>query len=127
MGYMRHHAILVTTWDEKRMAEAHEMAQSIFGGSAPVTEVVDGRVNGYKSFAILPDGSKEGWDESNKGDEAREDFLRYLQREHSGDDEGSPWCYFDWVELQFGDDEGYNMVLRTDDDPVLHYDKDSVL
>jgi hypothetical protein len=35
------------------------------------TPIMHSPVNGYKTFFIPPDGSKEGWGPSNDGDEER--------------------------------------------------------
>ena len=77
MGYMRHHAIIVTGWDDKEghLQKAHEYAKEIFSA---VSEITDEVINGFRSFLVPPDGSKEGWDESDEGDERRQKFLIYL-------------------------------------------------
>ena len=67
MGYMRHHSIVVTYYDEQRIAPMHAKAVEIFGKDR-VTEILPAATNGYVSFFIGTDGSKEGWDESKEGD-----------------------------------------------------------
>lgn len=54
-------------------------------------------VNGYQSFFIPPDGSKERWDASDEGNRRRNEFIKWLK---------SRKVLVDWVEVQFGDDEG---------------------
>ena len=68
MGYMKHHAIVVTSGSQERINEAAAKARSL-GAMVLVqpTEVT----NGYFSMLVCPDGSKDGWDESNTGDEQR--------------------------------------------------------
>lgn len=105
MGYMRHHAIVVTSWDDELLAEAHKKASEIFSQVAPVTPET---VNGYVSFLVAPDGSKEGWDHSDKGDEARETFIKYLESKRYEDGSTS----LDYVEVQFGDDEGVTTIIK---------------
>jgi hypothetical protein len=113
MGYERHNAILVTSWSEPLVAEAQAEASRLFDGIAPVTPVMRTSVNGYHSFAVLPDGSKEGWDHSKKGDEARTELLRWMnERRYS--DGSSP---LDWVEVQYGDDNDETIVTRHSDEP----------
>ena len=44
---------------------AHRKAIALFASTrAPVTELSPAIINATRSFAVLPDGSKEGWDES---------------------------------------------------------------
>lgn len=116
MGYMRHHGILVTTFDEKLAATAHAKATEIFGDL--VTPLVEARVNGYVSFAVLPlsfavlpDGSKEGWPDSDKGDQQRETFRDWLNTQREEDRSS---C-IDWVEVQYGDDEHETCIIDDSD------------
>lgn len=108
MGYFRHHAILVTGWGQ-HVVGAHIAARAIFAlyeSVAPVTALTREVVNGYQSFAVLPDGSKEGWDESDQGDAARDKLIAWLREDN----------YCSWAEVQYGDEEYDNKVLRHDHD-----------
>lgn len=100
MGYMRHNAIIVTGFDEAKVNAWHAEAVAIFGGA--VTNIVKAEINGYWSFLVGPDGSKEGWAESDEGDERRARFLAYLG--------GQQWP--DWIEVQYGDDNGENVATN---------------
>lgn len=111
MGYMVHHAILVTSWDTKRLAEAHAKADIIFGDS--VSPLLKGFVNEYQTFCIAPDGSKEGWTEDEAGDERRDEFIAWLETQHY--DDNSSWL--SWVEVQYGDDD-FNTTVTRDSDAV---------
>jgi len=71
-----------------------------------VSEIVESPAD-VCSFAVFPDGSKEGWPESNEGDTKREMFRAYLNRQRWRDG-SSP---LDWAEVQYGDDEGDNKVV----------------
>jgi|SRR5216683_3332841 len=108
MGYMRHHAIVVTSYNEKNIKAAHEKALEIFGDS------VTAMTNGYCSFFIAPDGSKEGWDTSESGDECRTLFIGWLNEQRFEDRSSS----FDWVEVQYGDDENETIICRHSDEPT---------
>jgi len=101
MGYIRHHAIVVTTWERKLLQAAHEKASEIFEWVSPISE---GGINGYASFFIPPDGSKEGWGESFAGDERRQTFMNWCDQQAYDDGSSS----LDFVEVYYGDD--YNMV-----------------
>jgi hypothetical protein len=102
MGVIRHHTIIVTSWDDERLgkclSEAHEKAREIFG-DAHVSSVLYG-INGYGSFFIPPDGSKEGWIPSDKGDEHRAQFVSWMKQQRYED--GS--SRLQWVEVSFGGD-----------------------
>lgn len=118
MGYMRHHAILVTSWKIKHdtvteapnLKLAHKKAREIFGKT--VTPIIKSPVNGYGTFMVAPDGSKEGWTDSAAGDDRRAAFIKWLD-EHRYDDGSSS---FDWVEVQYGDDEGATFVVAHNDE-----------
>ena len=115
MGYMRHHAIVITSDDEKAIfdlrqfiVEAVTPVVSDFDSPVEVTEITGRAVNGYRSFMVAPDGSKEGWAESDIGEKIREDVIKTLNLKRY-EDGSSP---FDWAEIQFGDDEHDNRMLR---------------
>jgi len=98
MGYMRHHAIIVTGWSTEQVTNAHQIASELFEVVSPVTEVA---TNGYTSFFIPPDGSKEGWEESNNGNLARGRFMDWAKT--SG-------TYLEVAEIQYGDEEGVSWI-----------------
>jgi hypothetical protein len=110
MGYMRHHAIIVTSEISPNLNYAHLMARSIFGESR-VSSIVLSSVNCVCSFFVSPDGSKEGWDESRIGDEQRDEFIAYLRREAYEDGSNS----LTWAEVQYGDDDHESAVVRSGD------------
>jgi hypothetical protein len=121
MGYIRHHAIVVTGWDEK-FERAHAKAVELFKdiarnvlhrkeGRSLVSPIIPGIVNGYKSFFVAPDGSKEGWEESDNANTARDRFVEYLRAQ--ANDDGSTSLRY--VEVQFGDDDKETLALRNSD------------
>jgi len=70
---------------------------------------------GYYTFLVGPDGSKDGHDESNKGDERRDQFVDWLTQRQC-DYGKSSYCRFAWVEVQYGDEAGQAIVIRHRDD-----------
>lgn len=78
---------------------------------APITDPMRSPLNGWWTFAVFPDGSKEGWPDSGHGDKARSQFMEWLESQRHGDG-SSP---YDWVEVQYGDDEGETLVTRDSD------------
>lgn len=111
MGYMSHHAILVTSWNSELLEKAYKRASELFTGfmlsptSGPVT-------NNYRSFAVFPDGSKERWEESDKCDTSRTLLKGYLNSLAYDDGSSS----IDWVEVQYGDDCHETKVIDSSDD-----------
>lgn len=101
MGYMRHDAIIVTSWNAAHLDLARDKA---VGLGLLVSPVIDSRLNGYASFLIAPDGSKEGWPESDTGDASREAWKLWA-RENSE-------IYVDWAHVNFGGDDDDCSTLR---------------
>ena len=123
MGYMRHHAIVVTGMLETHGAmlsihAAWDRAAEIF---PHISSVVESEINGYGSFFVPPDGSKEGWAESGEGDERRTVFIEWL-RSTTYEDGSSP---LKWVEIQYGDDERETIVTAHSDDPETRGDDEA--
>jgi hypothetical protein len=116
MGYMRHHAVLVTSWDNKPIEQAHALAVELarrYGMHESVVSPLSAEVvNGYRSFAVFPDGSKEGWEESQLGDAMRAGLVAHLDSQRHTD--GS--TPFRWCLVQYGDDDGDNRMLRHDNE-----------
>lgn len=118
MGYIKHHSIIVTGWQDDKISEAHKMAKEIFEknttdepyekpfGSRLVSDIIIGLSNGQMSFFIAPDGSKEGWETSNNCNSSRKEFLDWLK---SSDN------YYDYVEVYFGGDDDREEILRSKD------------
>lgn len=98
MGDIMHHTIIVTSWDKERIKKAHKKACKVF---PTVSESIESQINGYESFFIPPDGSKEGWAESERGNENRQEFIEWLNSQKY-EDGSTP---FDWAEIQYGDDK----------------------
>lgn len=119
MSRYRHHTIIVTGWDQEEVARAREKAIEILrahslavaGGafddvlSCLVSEIIRAKVNAYGSFCIVPDGSKEGWPESDAGDAARKSFLEWLDGEGSG---------LSYVQVAFGGDDRFTLGAQVE-------------
>lgn len=110
MGYDVHHAILVTTFAKLRAIDAHVKAFEIFD-HALVSPMSTAIVNDWHSFAIFPDGSKDGWADSDTGDKRRVEFVAWLESQRY-EDRSSP---YDWVEVQYGDDNGETRIVNDSD------------
>jgi len=115
MGRIRHSAIIVTGSEKADAELAHKIATE-FG--LIVTPVIPGRANGYASFMVCPDGSKEGWDTSRNYDVIRHAFVNWLVEPHQVERRGYgaeasylAQAHFDWVYLDFGGDDD-DVVVR---------------
>lgn len=96
MGYMRHDAIVVTAFDKKYVTRGIKKARDLGLCVTPMTEEV---TNGYHSFLIAPDGSKEGWYTSTQADEARDAWKDWANAAYK---EG---VYLEWAHVSFAGDE----------------------
>lgn len=97
MGYIRHDAIIVTAWDKKYLLPARAKAEEL---GLPCSYIVDSGVNSYVTFLIAPDGSKEGWEESDKGDTARAAWKAWANAAWTNDE-----LYVYWAHLSYAGDE----------------------
>lgn len=117
MGYMRHHAIIVTSWQSDLLEAARAEAVRIFeseGLGMLVSPVVPAAINGEGSFLVAPDGSKEGWADSDAGDRCRAVLTSWLRQQAYDDGSTS----LQWVEVQFADDNGDSHIVASSDDPA---------
>jgi hypothetical protein len=104
MGTLKEHAIIVTGYYGDHIDEAHAKA---------TYHRLDDRGD--------PDGSKEGWDTSDEGDNARDEMVQWL-RAQAYNDGSSP---FSWVEVQYGDECGKRTrTLRSSDTDQRRHDKE---
>lgn len=104
MGYMRHHTIIVIGFSAEYAAEAHTEALRVFD-VCPVSNVIESDTNGYWSFLVGPDGSKEGWDTSDQGDNERAEFIRWMKKARDR-------LYLDWAVTVWPED-GFPQVDET--------------
>ena len=102
MGYIRHNAIVVTGWQEKAVQKARRKAIKL---GCQATEIMESPANVNYTFLIPPDGSKEGWPESNTGDSRRYRFRRWLNKAYQKD------LFLDWVEVSYGTEGGKAQVV----------------
>jgi hypothetical protein len=109
MGYMCHHAIIVTTYDDVKAQEAHTKALEL---GMQVSPVIVSHTNGYLTFLISPDGSKEGWETSDQGDRNRKQFIDWMNSKRYSDNSSALM----WVEVQYGDDNGDTRIVSHSDE-----------
>jgi hypothetical protein len=104
MGYIRHDAIIVTGWEdvvvEAAAAMAGELGLLVIGPSVAT-------MNYYRTFLVCPDGSKEGWNQSDDFDAKRAEFLRYLNSVRNEDYSN----LLEWAAVSYGSDDGEAKVV----------------
>lgn len=111
MGYSIHHTISVTSWNPDLLREAHAFAVST---GAPTSEIVPGKINGVASFLVAPDGSKEGWEESDAGDKRRAEIKTWLRSKAYEDRSTS----LKWFEVAHPEDGAPRVVDHQDRKPA---------
>lgn len=112
MGYIRHHAMIITSWNKEHLARAHEWIAGYIKREQGVMEslsymlspMTDRGMNSYRSFALFPDGGKEGVDTSDRGDAIRA-AIKYFFRNNADN------LYLSWVEVEFGGYDDGAIVL----------------
>lgn len=104
MGYIRHNAIIVTSWGEASIHNAAEMAKTM---GLQVLGPSEKAINGYRTMIICPDGSKEGWSDSDLFEERRTRFKDWLIGHRYEDNSSS----FEWAEIAYGRDSGTAEII----------------
>jgi len=99
MGVMNHNVVIATTWSADRAKELQKWIDGLSNHERKLIVRTGSWANGYCTFIVAPDGSKEGWDTSDEGDALRERFIARLSTDNYEDD-SSPWS---WVEVGFGE------------------------
>ena len=98
MGVENNNAVIATTWNRDEVKRIKDFVDGltemkslfIFGSE---------ECNGKTTVVMVPDGSKEGWEESDDGDKLRDAFVTELQKADY-DDGINPW---DFVEVGYGE------------------------
>lgn len=103
MGYKQHHAFVVTSGNDD-FDKAYDFALLIFGPEL-VSSIVDSKINLYRSFMVGPDGSDLGKEIGEEYEPKRDQFVAAMDG-----------LLVDWAEVQYGDDDSVNRIVRTDQD-----------
>lgn len=115
MSWYAHHALIVTCTQREYADRAHAEAARVLstferdvgasldppaaGLLSPISDSVVNR--GGSFFAIFPDGSSEGWPDSDEGDRCRAEIIRWLD-DQAYDDGSTAYKY---VLVRFGEDD----------------------
>lgn len=101
MGVINHNAVIATAQcGDNQVRKVLEWVDSLpedLKGLFIVNRNV--LANSATTIVLTPDGSKEGWDASARGDSLRDQFIKLL-RSFNYEDESNP---FDWVEVSYGE------------------------
>jgi hypothetical protein len=100
VGMIQHRALLVTCWDREYARKLRRRAKRLLRPlreemppARLVTPLVGPCVNGYWSFAIMPCGSKVGWEPYQLHVEAIDELIERVVRDDRAD----------WCEVSFGE------------------------
>jgi len=113
MGYVAQQAVLATVFEETpdHIDELRDLIRDECGARfadllvGPVNSVI----NGDRTYVLAPDGSKEGWSDSDIGDQARRLFVEHFS---------GVFKYPEIVEVTYGTDVEIPTVLKmTEDEP----------
>lgn len=99
MGVINHNAILATTQLTEAADSFRDWLDLQAGPPGRRWVELDSRTNSVRTFLIGPDGSKENWDDSDRGDGLRSAAVTRLA-EDDDEDGGSPWA---WIAVGWGD------------------------
>lgn len=83
----------------------HQRAREI---GLAVSQLHHPEIEDYHYFTVFPDGSKEGWDESDDGDSRHDQFIAEINRWRMGNRPG----HIQWMEVQIGDDGDERKITR---------------
>lgn len=97
MGTIINHAIIVTGHNVWTLTVAREKAIEL---ELKCCEPVHHKTNGEATFLVIPDGSKEGWERSNKENTQRAKFIEFLHTRRG--------LY--WLEVSYSPDSGRTAI-----------------
>lgn len=110
-----HHTIIVTVKDLKLAEKIKSEISFLYkknmeakNGFELISPIVPSLINNFYSFFICPDGSKEGYDLSDDGDNIRAKTILLLNAYKSKDEESG----INYVELSYGNDNESPQILK---------------
>jgi hypothetical protein len=106
MGDMNHNAVIATTSNDKEVARIRRWVDTIGPDSKTLFLFGPSAINNESTVVMVPDGSKEGWADSNAGNDLRAEFIFELEKANYSDG-SNPWSY---IEVGYGD---YGQTILT--------------
>lgn len=99
MGMQSHVGIVVTSYNDEAITDVWIDATEIF---YEVSDILDSKMNGVKSFFIPPSGSNVGREQAKKHEKDCQTFKEILKKYPS----------LSWVQIQYGDENHDNKILE---------------
>jgi hypothetical protein len=99
MGVENNECVIATTWDEDAVTKIRAWISNLPSDQKQLFAVVPSIVNGKQTIFLAPDGSKKGWDEAERGEALRDQFIEQLKR-FDYNDGSNP---FSFVEIGYGE------------------------
>ena len=99
MGVENNNAVIATTWNKEEVERIKKWADGLDDFEKGLFLFGDDKINGKATVVMVPDGSKEGWAESEAGDKLRAAFIKELIKADY-DDGSNPW---DYIEVGYGE------------------------
>ena len=97
MGVIQHNAVVAVTSNSSEFERVKNFVNNL-KEKRHLFLFEETGLNNYSVVVMIPDGSKEGWPESERGDITRDKFIEELEKVEY-EDGSSPWEY---VEISFG-------------------------
>lgn len=115
MGYTCHHSLVITGSFSAVVTARAKALELVAQAEAKlplslVSEILLADLNDVATCIIAPDGSNEGWPESDAGDAFRAAMIEWLRKAKKEDE-----IYVDWVLIQYGDDYGITYIVDHSD------------
>lgn len=107
MGYYVHKTLIVTGYDSEHFRRAYAKAICLFrfdnkGNETNMVSSIYGQgLNNYKTFVVVPDGSKEGWETSDFFDKKMDEMIEYLNSKDCKFSDNS--SFNEWILVEYGD------------------------
>ena len=99
MGVENNNVVIATTWNKKEVERIKSWIDDLNDFGKGLFLFGDKKINGIITVVMVPDGSKEGWIESDEGDKLRAIFITELEKGNY-EDGSSPW---DYIEVGYGE------------------------
>ncbi len=105
MSYIKLEAIVVSSWSRSLLSEAHDKAKDL---GLYVSSIGQQRLNGYRSFLIEPEASKERCEDREEFERKQDDFVAWCEAQRHDDGSSS----ISWVRVRFGGDDASREIVQ---------------
>ena len=110
MGVINHNAIIAITWSDEEVHKVISWLNRLDKNFNQIFNINNNKFGGTTIF-MAPDGSEEGWKDSNEADKLRDEFVALLESSKY-EDGSNPWRY---VEVSYGE-HGQSIVRGNNKD-----------